>query len=227
MRRALVLTVIACAALAPPAAGQEEPVLGAADLYDEFGSGWGTAHPEFLDNGGVPSGRMSGIAWTGWGDATAFGRGKSPQYRPGGGYYRRQVDIQLRATRLGECVEGVPAYTRLVFRKRRKPGGAWEDWFPWTLDLCDLDARPARCGNIAFEPNSDYGVAKITAWDTRCRVARRLARASRSVRIKPRFARYRFRRGGWVCNGYSLGEGLPRISFSCSRQTAVVEFVRS
>jgi hypothetical protein len=226
MRGALLFSLLLLAIGAAPAAAQE-PVLGAADLYGEFGSGWGTAQPEFLDNGGTPSGRMFDITWELWGGTTARGRGKSPQYRPGGGYYRRQVDIELRATRLGECADGTQAYTRLLYRKRKKPGGAWEDWFPWTLDLCDLDARAARCGKIAFQPNTDYGVSRITAWDTRCREARRVARASRSIMIKPRFARYRFRFDGWVCNGFSLGEGLPRISFSCSRGTAVVEFVRS
>lgn len=226
MRRALFIAVLCIAAAATPAAAQE-PVLGAPDLYGEFGSGWGTARPDVLDNGGVPSGRMSNIAWADWGSATAFGRGKSPQYRPRGGYYRRAVDVQLRATRLGECTPGVPAYTRLLVRKRRKPGGAWEGWAPWTLDLCDLEARPARCGEIGFAPGTDYGVGDITAWDTRCRVARRVARESKRVRVKPRFARYRFRFERWVCNGLSVADGLPRIFFTCTRGTAVVEFVRT
>jgi hypothetical protein len=226
MVRALLLALLVTAALVPAAAAQE-PVLGAADLYGELGSGWGTARPAFLDNGGAPSGRMFDLSWTDWGAATARARGRSPQYRPGGGYYRRHVAIELRATRRGECSEGAPAYTRLLYRKRRKPGGAWEDWLPWALDLCDLDARPARCGRIAFEPNTDYGVSRITAWDTTCRAARRVARSSRRVRIKPRFARYRYRFDGWVCNGFSLGEGLPRITWTCARRTAVVEFVRT
>jgi hypothetical protein len=226
MRRTLVFSLLVAAFAAAPAAAQE-PVLGAADLYGEFGSGWGSAHPELLDNGGVPSGRMIDIAWEGWGDATSLGRGKSWQYRRGGGYFRRPVGVQLRATRLGECAAGVPAYTRLLVRKRKRPGGAWEDWYPWSLDMCDAEAEPARCGRIAFERNSDYGVSRITAWDTTCGVARGVARASRSVRVKPRFARYRVRLRGFVCNGYSLGEGLPRIFFSCVRETAVVEFVRS
>ena len=227
LARAAAAAVVLFLALAAPASAAG-PVLGARGLFPN-GTGWGTVRPVTLFNGGVPSGLIDDIRWTGWGRDVARGRGRKPTYRPGGGYYRRRVAVQLKATRLATCpgAEAVPAYTRLLVRSRVKPGGRYGDWFPGTLDLCDWRARPHRCGRVVFSPNSEYMASRITAWDTSCARARRVARASRRVRVKPRDASYRARFAGFVCNGYSLGSRLPTISWSCSRGTAVVTFERS
>ena len=213
----------------PAGAAAAEPVLGAPGLYGEYGLGWGTERPAEIFNGGVPSGYIRGVEWKRWGRAVARGKGRVPTYKPEGGYYRKTVPIQLRASRLGHC-EGHDgrAYTRMIARHRVKPGGRWSDWFPWTLDLCDLETEPRRCGKVAFGRNSDYGAFKITAFDTRCRTAKRVARASKRIAIRSGDpARYRFRTRGFVCNGYSFdSDPLPSISWTCSRKTAVVTFNR-
>ncbi len=233
MRRALAVTLLALLAPALPGQAQEpppEPTLGSAEVNGTYGKGFGEVRPVEMDNGGVPSGQIFGITWEGWGGAVATGRGEKPQYRPTGGYFRRRVETQLRASRRGECADfpGFPAYTRLMVRARRSPGGPWEQWLPWRLDACDPDAEATRCRPVAFTPNSDHGAGRIEEWDTTCREARVLARASRSVRVRDRFHRgYRLNARGFDCRGWSDGYGLPRINWTCTRDTALVTFVSS
>jgi hypothetical protein len=224
MRRLVVLTMLSLLAIAAPAAAQE-PVMGIEGLY-QFGSGWGEARPETLYNGGVPSGNASGITWRDWGADVAFGRGKIPQYRPGGGYYRRRVAIEFQASRLGECADarGTPAYTRLIFRARVRPGGPFGDWTPWTYDLCDFESRPSACPRVSF--GNGRGARRVAQWDTDCATAAAVARDSQRVRYRRGFAKYRYTFDGFVCNGYSFSGERKRITFTCSRDTAVVEFTR-
>lgn len=212
------------------AAAQEPVVLGTPGLYGEYGLGWGTERPVDVYNGGVPSGWVKQVEWKNWGGRVARGRGRVATYRPEGGYYAKLVPIKLRASRMRTCPgESGQAYTRMIARAKTRPGGPWGDWFPWTLDLCDFDAKPKQCGFVAFAPNSDYGAFGITAFDTRCRVAKRVARRSKKVAIESGDpAEYRFRFRGFVCNGYSFdSDELPAISWTCSRKTAVVTFDRS
>lgn len=163
------------------------------------------------------------------GRAVARGKGRVATYRPEGGYYDEKVPIRIRASRIRSC-EGSdePAYTRMIVSHRVRPGGRWSDWFPWTLDLCSRETEPRECGNVGFAPNTDYGAFGITAFDTRCRSAKRVARASRRIKLKPGSpANYRFRTRGFVCNGYSFdSDNLPSIHWTCSRKTAVVTFDR-
>ncbi len=233
----VVFALIALLGLAggSPAWAAEPPILGKPGLMGQYGSGWGTVAPRSFYNGGVPSGMVNDITWRGWGRPTATGRGRKPTYRPRGGYFRRQVATRLRASRLARCPGGPdrPTYTRLIVSHRVRPGGRWSDWFPWTLDLCDFDAKPDACGAVSSTPGTEDGAFRITAWDTGCRTARKLARAARRVRLRPGrgatgMARYRMRWRGFRCSGYSFSsDDLPRISWTCYRRTAQVTFERS
>ncbi len=209
-----------------------EPVLGVPGLYGEFGEGWGTAHPERIFNGGSPSGLASGVAWQAWGSPSALGTGQIALYRPEGGYYDAPGAIELRASALGSCANAPaqPAYTRLMARIPQRPGGKLGDWFPWTLDLCDPEARATACRSVTFIKNSGSGAFEATAWDTGCATARKVAKASRRVPIRfggKDLHKYRFRAFGFACNGYSFdSDELPSISWTCTRNTKVVTFTR-
>jgi hypothetical protein len=112
--------------------GRAAPVLGKRNFVPGT-SGFGTAHPRFIHNGGSPSGSADHIRWTRWGANRAIGRGVTPLFKPGGGFYRRPGKIVLRARRLGRCSQGGRlAYTRLRSRSARKPGGPLVGPFrPW------------------------------------------------------------------------------------------------
>ena len=114
--------------------GRAVPVLGKRNFAGPGTSGFGTAHPRYIHNGGSPSGSADRIRWSRWGARRAIGRGVTPLYRPGGGYYRRPGKIVFRARRLGRCNQGGRlAYTRLRFRSARRPGGPVVGPFrPWT-----------------------------------------------------------------------------------------------
>lgn len=223
------LVVLAVAAEAPASERAPEPVLGVAGLY-EYGEGWGSPRPSTIFNGGAPSGLARDLTWRDWGDRVARGAGRIATYKPGGGYYSELVPIQLKALRLGDCPQapGQPAYTRMLARARTRPGGPYRDWFPWALDLCDPIAKPDECGSIALAPRTNFGASDITAFDTSCRTARSVARASRRVHIRRHDARYRLRTRRFVCSGFSSSGDAPRsISWTCARGTAVVTFTRT
>jgi hypothetical protein len=106
------------------------PVLGSKAFSAPFGSGFGTAEPVDVFNGGDPSGEVSKIRWTGWGNPTAIGTGLNPIFKPHGGYYRKPARVELRATKLGKCKTKV-AYTRLEIRAPKHPGGKLGKWMLW------------------------------------------------------------------------------------------------
>jgi len=116
------------------------PVLGELGFYGEHGKGWGRARPRTVYNGGVPSGLVRRIRWSGWGSRVAIGRGMTYLYKPRGGYYARPGRIILRASRLGSCpgTGGRRAYTRLSARAQVRPGGRYGRWFRWggNPDIC-------------------------------------------------------------------------------------------
>lgn len=216
--------------VAPASAKPSSPVLGVKRLMGQYGKGWGNAHPKTIFNGGSPGGLAKRITWLGWGSSVANGIGQIAAYKPGGNYYRELVPIQLEASRLRSCAgsAGKRAYTRLIARARKRPHGPYGDWFPWTLDLCDMTAEPTQCGSMSFTSSSEDGAEEITAFDTSCTMARSVARDSRAVRIKPGDAKYRLRSHSFVCRGYSFDYDAlpPTISWTCSRNTAVVTFSR-
>jgi len=113
-------------------AGNNQVVLGRADLTGRYGIGWGTAHPSVIYNGGVPSGKAWNVRWSHWGAASSTAHGLTSLYRPNGGYYSKPGAIELRAYRIGQCVAGgKPAYTRLAARVAIRPGGTPGRWFAW------------------------------------------------------------------------------------------------
>jgi len=113
---------------------QEEPpapiVLGGKEFAPN-GEGWGTERPHQIFNGGDPSGLVTHIRWRSWGGPTAIGWGRNPIFKPHGGYYRRPVRIELRASAVGSC-EGRRAYTRLSFREPSRPGSKLGPWRLWS-----------------------------------------------------------------------------------------------
>jgi hypothetical protein len=107
------------------------PVLGAKAFAAPYGEGFGTPEPSTIFNGGDPSGSVTKIKWSGWGNPTAIGYGLNPIFKPQGGYYRKPARIELRATDLGNC-GGRRAYTKLEARVPKHPGGKLGKWFSWS-----------------------------------------------------------------------------------------------
>jgi hypothetical protein len=108
----------------------EVPVLGSKQFAEPFGAGFGHPEPEVIFNGGDPSGEVSEIHWRSWGGPFAIGHGRNPIFKPRGGYYRKPVVVELRATKLGRC-NGRAAYTRLEIRAPKHPGGHLTGWQLW------------------------------------------------------------------------------------------------
>ena len=130
---ALLAAALAFAiAAAPGASGAGGVVLGSRAFALPDGSGWGTARPSKIFNGGDPSGLVSDIHWRSWGGPSASGSGLTSIFKPAGGYYRRLVRVQLRAQAIGRCSSRGPrAYTLLQFRVPSRPGGRLGAWTPW------------------------------------------------------------------------------------------------
>ncbi len=101
--------------------------------FEPKGAGWGKVEPSTIFNGGDPSGLVTHIHWTSWGDSVATGRGLSSIFKPHGGYYPDLVTIELHASDLGHCTAGGPlAYRRLSFRVPAHPGGKLGPWMLWS-----------------------------------------------------------------------------------------------
>lgn len=127
-----VLSILILAAVVAGSAGAAaNPVLGAKSFAAPYGEGFGTAEPSTIFNGGDPSGEVTRIHWSGWGDPTAIGYGLNPIFKPQGGYYRKPARIELRATGLGKCGKQA-AYTKLEVRVPKHPGGKLGKWFSWS-----------------------------------------------------------------------------------------------
>jgi hypothetical protein len=137
----LTIVLVAAAVVASVAFAAEEepatepsgpvPVLGSKSFAKPYGAGFGLPEPEAIFNGGDPSGEVSKIHWTDWGETTATGYGLNAIFRPQGGYYRKRARVELRATDLGKCGKQV-AYTRLEVRIPKHPGGKLGKWFSWS-----------------------------------------------------------------------------------------------
>jgi hypothetical protein len=105
-------------------------VLGSKD-FATHGWGWGSAHPNSIFNGGDPSGLVKHIRWKQWGEEVAIGFGLNALFKPSGGYYRRLARVKLRASRIRRC-RGRRAYTKLMIRFPRHPGGRLGPWRLWS-----------------------------------------------------------------------------------------------
>jgi hypothetical protein len=118
---------------APAATVARGPVLGSKSFAGPRGVGWGTYRPREIFNGGDPSGMITSITWTGWGNPTATGYGKGWIFKPGGGYYANAVTVELRADTLGHCTAAGPAaYRHLAVAEPSRPGGPLGKWFSWS-----------------------------------------------------------------------------------------------
>lgn len=115
-------------------------VLGSKGFTGPAGEGWGTAHPSRIDNGGDLSGLVDHIRWKRWGAPAAIGHGRNSIFKPTGGYYRRRVTVELRASEIGPCA-GHRAYTRLEIRFPKHPGGRLGPWRLWA-DASSLCSSP-------------------------------------------------------------------------------------
>jgi hypothetical protein len=116
----------------PKPAALRQPVLGSAAFIPRIGVGWGTYKPSEIFNGGDPSGMISGITWTGWGQPEAYGYGKTSIFKPSGGFYPGNVTAELRAFDLGRCTpKGPIAYRLLEVREPSAPGGKFGKWSVW------------------------------------------------------------------------------------------------
>jgi hypothetical protein len=134
-RCAVVLAVagLLVGAAAGSASARPRVVLGSPSYYAPGSTGFGIAHPRAIFNGGDPSGSVFDIHWSSWGGETAFGVGKHPIFKPGGGYYKRPVRARLHAVALGRCYPGGPlTYRRLYVRDPVRPGGPLGKWYPWS-----------------------------------------------------------------------------------------------
>ncbi len=204
----------------------QPPVLGVSD-YVNGGEGWGTVAPSLIFNGGSPGGRASDITWENWGTATARGRGKLPLSRPEGNYYPSLGAIELEATRLSTCPgDDQPAYTRLRIRAPEVPGGPLGAWALWSLDLCEYAAEPAACADVAGTPQTDDVTTDVTAWDTDCRTAEKLAETVSDIDQNSAGGPdgYRAQADGFACSGFLFEDGLQHFSWTCVRGTAQVGF---
>jgi lysophospholipase L1-like esterase len=86
-------------------------------------------------------------------------------------------------------------------------------------------ARWRRCGDVAFEPRTEYGAFDIRALGTRCRTARRVAAASREKSVID--GPFAYQIGGFMCGGRPLDTPLPEARWTCHRRAARVKFTRS
>jgi hypothetical protein len=117
-----------------------EVLLGSSHFV-QGGEGWGAKEPSKIYNGGDPSGLVTHIRWTKWGQSVAIGTGLHSIFKPEGGYYRQLVRIMLRAYDIGTCTAGGPrAYRKLGTREPERPGGPLGPWGYWAKNLCSYNA---------------------------------------------------------------------------------------
>jgi hypothetical protein len=108
------------------------PVLGAKAFDLPSGSGFGTAHPKRIDNGGDPSGIAFHLAWAHWGDATSTAHGKTYVPKKSGGFFRHAGRIELRASDLGQCTANSRVAYRHLHAREAAPGKSYGHWFRWS-----------------------------------------------------------------------------------------------
>jgi len=241
------------AGIVAPAAARADVTLGSAAFSPGYGQGFGAVAPETVYNGGVPSGLVSGIEWSGWGEGLATGVGLNPLYKPIGGYYPARARIRLAATALGACPDQPNAYRKLLVRLPLWPEGPLGPWQSWSGDssLCGDGVQipwepPGGGGYCGYTGEFEApGEAKsIMAFRVDCRTARRVAaHAKDQVAISPLAGKRRHcgrrgcrvRMGGFRCRfhgarrvDFSDGEGkqmsLPFLRVACKRGRASIIF---
>lgn len=224
-------TAIAALCLLGVASPAGALVLGSPSYVPSYGAGWGTSMPALISNGGVPSGVIDQIAWTGWGEPVATGVGRTSIYRPQGGYYGARPKVPLRAGDVGTCPgQTEAAYRTLEFRVPPWPGGPLGPWLKWSgsLDICDYSIKdprydyprqpPGICGNIGddYEPGDILGVETFLLACSQGRKVARRAESGAGARLPHRCARRGCARavGAFRCRWYPLRSGETTIDIS-------------
>ncbi|SEL84968.1 hypothetical protein [Streptacidiphilus jiangxiensis] len=101
-------TVPAVPTHSAPAAPASLPVLGA--VWASGVRGYGTARPSGLDNGGDPTGIVTGLTWSSWGGSSADGTGTAEYVAPGQSVAQGSEErAKVVAFDLGTC-HGKTAY---------------------------------------------------------------------------------------------------------------------
>jgi len=232
--RTFVACIVGLCLAASPA--QAEVMLGSPTFLPvPYAEGFGEVSPEVVYNGGVPSGLIKAIEWSGWGERTASGAGRKPIYRPNGGYYAAAARVRLKATSPGACpAEAGEFYRLLLVRVPLWPDGPLGPWQSWSGNdsLCGGGLKvhwesPGGGGYCGY--TGEYGAGgeakSIMASRIDCPAARRIVKRSQSeVSPAPSFGPRRFcgRRGcrvrihGFRCrfhpirlDDYADSEGAP------------------
>jgi len=212
MRRLVpLLAVLTSAILVPQASSAATgPPLGKKANAGAYGEGWGKPHPGRIYLGGVPSGLAYKIKWASWGSRMAYGRGWSPQYKPQGGYYRKSVRVQFRATNLGTCRgNSTNRYRRLLIRKQERPGGPWEPWHSWGLNLCagNYWEPPVYTScEVEIPDNEDSIIDRISYLDIDCATAATVIEANPWPNLaveSEESESHDYLHAGFQCSGYT------------------------
>lgn len=113
------------------AAAPQQPTLGIKNMGRGFPNtrGFGDPRPAVIDNGGDPTGVVTGVTWATWGGEVADGEGTGSYVGPNQSVaMATQKQVLIRASDLTTC-NGHPVYKRVVW------------WFPaegetyqWALD---------------------------------------------------------------------------------------------
>jgi hypothetical protein len=114
------------------------PVLGSKKFELPSGSGFGTAHPKKINNGGDPSGIAFHLVWASWGSATSTATGKTYVPKKTSGFYAHPGRIKFRASDLGSCTANGPLAYRHLRARVAAPGKSFGHWFSWsdTKTIC-------------------------------------------------------------------------------------------
>ena len=96
------------------------------------------------------------------------------------------------------------------------------------LSACGDDEPPvttARCGDVAFAPQTDDGAFNIVATGVSCERARRVAAMTRDRRYADPLS---FAADGFSCTGTRVpGDGLPGVDWRCVRNGDTIAFTRN
>lgn len=85
----------------------------------------------------------------------------------------------------------------------------------------DERAEPAACGDVAFEPNTDFGAFGVRATGTDCETAREVAGAAEDA------GGVAYEAQGFTCDGAPRGGELPTIEWTCTGDGAEITFSTS
>ena len=119
-------------AQASTSASPSKVVLGST-MFLPHSKGFGIAAPSTIFKGGDPSGLITHITWQHWGKTTAIGWGRTYIFKPSGGFYSKQVPVELRASTVSwDAADHAQAYMLLDAKEPSRPGGALGSWFEWS-----------------------------------------------------------------------------------------------